>query len=438
LVSTSSLLGKRFILICYALALALYVTRFLSGADLFGIAAFGLFLLAVGLGVFKLLVRTPDQNFLLKLWLAALIVRVLLAIVFDVIVLPRVPSLIEPDAFGYDRAGWQVTLAWQRNGLGPVPDAGIPYDPGYYYLNAIVYALVGHYPIALSVLNAYLGAFLSVLIYLWGERISGRRQVARWGAVLVAFSPSLIYWTSQNLKDGCIFIILATTVLMVSRLSVSPNWRDSIFVVAVLLLSASFRLLLLPTLLIVVVASLAIGLYTKLPRVWFVSLLFTSAVVGFALFQFTFTNQYSMTRGTSPTLESIVVYRNGGARGVTVLSEIEPSVAGILTYMPIGLAYYIAGPFPWVMPTTVRQWGALPEMIVWLAIVPLILIGLVQCLRQARGPGIVILIYLLLFTLGTTFQVANMGTLYRMRLQTWIFCFVLAAWGFDYVRAHWR
>lgn len=59
MVSASILLGKRSILLCYVLALALYVTRFLSGADLFGIAAFGLFLLAVGLGVFKLLVRTP-------------------------------------------------------------------------------------------------------------------------------------------------------------------------------------------------------------------------------------------------------------------------------------------------------------------------------------------------------------------------------------------
>jgi hypothetical protein len=59
LVSASILLGRRSILICYALALALYVTRFLSGADLFGIAALGLFLLAIGLGVFKLLVGTP-------------------------------------------------------------------------------------------------------------------------------------------------------------------------------------------------------------------------------------------------------------------------------------------------------------------------------------------------------------------------------------------
>jgi len=37
----------------------------------------------------------------------------------------------------------------------------------------------------------------------------------------------------------------------------------------------------------------------------------------------------------------------------------------------------------------------------------------------------------LLFVFGTTFEVANMGTMYRMRFQTWVFCFVLAAWGLE-------
>ncbi len=423
-----SLLDRRIIAALLVFAIACFAAKFASGAEALGIFAFVFLLLGSTLIIFKFLVPADDQPFLLRLFILALGVRVMLGIF-----LLTTPDLIEPDSLGYEDRGWIIAQAWQSSGVRLVPEAGVPYDPGYYYLNGIAYALFGHYPITLVITNAFIGAILATPIYLLGMRIYHSRWIAQVAAVLVAFWPSLIYWTSQNLKESVILILLAIGVFKVGELGFSWNARSVAVLLVVTVVLGLFRLLLAPALLIMLIASLALWLRSRSAWRPLGVLLLASPLLLSLVFWFIFKYQYSFTPGNNPTLESLIAYRNSGARGATALPVIPSSLTGILLYLPMGLLYYLAGPFPWIMPTSFRQWFLLPEMLVWLGLVPFTIIGLWRALQSNSRLGVLVLFYLSISAIGTVMMDANMGTMYRQRLGAWIFCFALAAGGFDWV-----
>jgi len=132
-------------------------------------------------------------------------------------------------------------------------------------------------------------------------------------------------------------------------------------------------------------------------------------------------------------LESVIAYRTSGARGATELPVIPSSLTDILLYLPMDLSYYLAGRFSWIMPTSFRQWFLLPEMLVWLGLVPFTVIGLWRSLQSNNRLGVLVLLYLAISAIGTMMMDVNMGTMDRQRRGARIFCFGLAAGGFDWV-----
>ncbi len=409
--------------LCLWLGVAGLCVKILSGSEALGLSAFALVLFAAALYALQRVAAESDRPFLLKLFLAGLGIRLLTAFILFAVRLP-----IEPDAIGYDRIGWKIAQAWQVNGLGFAPEAGVPYDPGYYYLHGLVYRLLGHQPVAMSILNAFIGAFLAVPVFLWAKLAFKNKLVARWGSIGVAFWPALVYWTARDLKDGIILFLLAWTMLAIHRVSTAPTRRELAWIVAALALLGLFRLLYMFALFAIAVVGLAIWLANKLPRLVLVTSLVVCGVVGMGMLQVIFTHQYSVTRGNAPTLESVVAHRNSGASGNSALPEMEPSWQGVLSYMPVGLAYYFGGPFPSLTPATVYQAFAVPEMLGWYVAAPFTLAGFYQYLRRRRT-GALYFTYLAVFALGTTFEVANMGTMYRMRAAVWIFSFAFSAAG---------
>ncbi len=424
----SSFHDKRFVYACLVLALAIYALRLVSGADALGIIAFCLFLLAAFSVGFNLFIEIELQSFLTKLFLLALAVRMVVAIV-----IAANPNLAEPDTMGYSDRGWKIAEAL-RNGLGFLPDAGVGQDPGYYYLNGIVFALLGHHPIALGILNSFLGAALIVPIYLWGLDLSIPSSALRKGAVLIGFWPSLVYFTAQNLKDAVILILLAVILLTLGRLNSLSIGRGLIVISIAVLLLGLFRIFIMPAVVAVVMVTLVWSLKDK--QGWWGTVVIV--LVGVALlvtaFQTVFAEKYSSAPGSWPSIESLLASRNGGARGATALPVVEPTVHAVVSYLPVGLAYYFAGPFLWIPPASFRQWFIVPEMIVWYIFLPLAVIGVWQALRNPSKQGIVIfLLYFLLFSIGTALMTANMGTMYRIRFDAWVFAFMLAVWGLTWL-----
>src|SRR5262249_20166261 len=80
------------------------------------------------------------------------------------------------------------------------------------------YYFIGQSPFAIQLINCALGAGASIAAYKIAILVYPSERIARWTAIATAFSPSLVLWTSQGLKDGPIMLCLCLCVLFALKL----------------------------------------------------------------------------------------------------------------------------------------------------------------------------------------------------------------------------
>jgi len=101
---------------------------------------------------------------------------------------------------------------------------------------------------------------------------------------------------------------------------------------------------------------------------------------------------------------------------------------GAITIIPVGFTYLMLAPFPWQLGS-LRQSITIPEMIVWWASMPLLVMGIVYTIRNRLRNAIAILIFTLMLTLAYSIFQGNVGTAYRQRTQIQVFLFIFIAVG---------
>jgi len=109
------------------------------------------------------------------------------------------------------------------------------------------------------------------------------------------------------------------------------------------------------------------------------------------------------------------------------------SPEGALSALPLGLSYLILAPFPWQL-SSVRQAITLPEMLIWWASLPLLVLGLWFAIKYRIREVAPIIIFTTLLTLTYSILQGNVGTAYRQRAQLLVFYFVFVAIGFVLVK----
>ena len=160
--------------------------------------------------------RTEHGAFLLKLFLAALLLRVLIGTAIFVF---NGQTFFGGDALTYDFFGSAQLSAW---------------DGDKYAANLVTYVCgqgrrigLGHglfrrrrvrpggakYAARFSLINAVIGAVTAIIIFLCAQEVFANVRVARLAAFAVAFYPSLVLWSSQGLKDAPIVFLLALSIL---------------------------------------------------------------------------------------------------------------------------------------------------------------------------------------------------------------------------------
>jgi hypothetical protein len=104
------------------------------------------------------------------------------------------------------------------------------------------------------------------------------------------------------------------------------------------------------------------------------------------------------------------------------------TTGGAITYLPVGLAYFLLAPFPWEI-TSGLQAITLPETLVWWAILPFGIWGLALMLRRHAGAFTVPAAVLVTVTFAYALVESNVGTAYRHRAQILPIGFILCAYG---------
>jgi hypothetical protein len=102
----------------------------------------------------------------------------------------------------------------------------------------------------------------------------------------------------------------------------------------------------------------------------------------------------------------------------------------------VGLAYLLFAPFPWAVHN-IRQALTVPETLVWYALMPALLRGLLFTIRTRFRPALPILVFAASLTCAYAVFQGNVGTAYRQRTQVTMFYFILMAAGLvEKRRAH--
>jgi hypothetical protein len=376
-------------------------------------------------------------SYLVKLFMFALIVRVLIGTAIFVF---KGQDFFGGDAWTYDGFGNLQLLAWQGDKYAQLfVDQYIGGDFrsgwGMNSMVALIYAVVGRNMLSVQYFNSVLGAATAPLIFLCAHELFKNRRVAVVAAIAVAFYPSLVLWSCQGLKDGPIVFFLATSILATLRLGRKWTTFYAVVLAASLLGVLAFRFYVFYMLLAAVVGAFVMGMRAVTAQ----SLIRQFGIVvflGLALMYFGVMRYAAAQYEVYGSLERVQVSRqdlatsakSGFGRDVDV-----STTSGALSTIPLGLIYLLFAPFPWQLGS-LRQSLAIPEMVIWWTAFPLLILGAWFSLKHRLRQMSSIFIFTSMLTLAYSVFQGNVGTAYRQRAQLLVFYFIFVAVGLVLVK----
>jgi len=358
-----------------------------------------------------------EQRTLVPIFLAAFAVRVAVAILI---------AYAAPDGYfalddqRYSALGQELARHWAGQGSYPEDIHGAI---GYYLWNAAIFTLVGPVPLATTLLNGALGAGCCVLAWSLARSIGGE-IAARYAALLTAFFPSLVLWSSLNLKDALAVAAILGCVRATQRL----NARFRFGPLAAIALGLAILGELRGYLALAVAAALAVGIVV--PRLsGRRAPISIAATLALGCLVMVWVGPIEGL-GDEASLESLDHTRRELAFGASAYQgDADISTPGTaLSFLPIGLGYFLLAPAPWQVWNT-RQLLTLPEMLAWYALLPQVVAGFLAALRRRFGAALPLASFALFGTLSYALVESNLGTAYRHRAQVLVLFLVFGAIG---------
>jgi hypothetical protein len=331
-----------------------------------------------------------------------------------------------PDQATYDFfSGWLArywsgeTLVYPAKLLAPGPKA-------YYYIVAALYYAFGAFPIVPKLVNALVGALTVPLTYDVARAVSGRETVALRAATWSAVFPSLVLWSSQNIRDVWVVLLIVFICREALRLHERVTVLGALRLGAAVLLIGQFRAYILFAVTVPILVSFLVRGRAHLLRNAVLGMLVGAVVV----YADRAAGQERRLRFVD--LDALQEMRHYTAVGGSAYQEsVDISTPGrALAFLPKGLAFFLFAPYPWTIRNA-RQLVTLPEMLAFYALIPSMVRGARELLR-GRSPGALMLVLVTLsLTLGYALGEANAGAAYRHRAQVLVFLLIFAAAGLD-------
>ena len=407
----------------------------------------------VGLALGCLLVfrvyRGTDRDFLLTLFLAALAVRVLAAVLVHPYLISRLVTgtrdvtyvgfMFEDDRV-FDNVAWALARTW----AGVIP--GVDRNDGYLinnftYSTGLLYYLLGHELVAAKFLNCFFGAILPVVAFSLGREVGGGR-VGRFAALASAFFPSLLLWSILNLRDVMIVLLLTAAMLATLRFARAPGFVAGALALVPFALIENLRVYVFFVLGFLMPATFFVVNRSAWRRRLAIGVPFAIAVLSIVYV----TNQsqwLGLRYLTDKRLEALDSSRAFGAREAESGIQIEKvprSEGGWVIQMinaPKVLPYVLFAPFPWEARRP-RDVAVVPEMLAWYGVEALGVLALVVYGRRRWRD-----VYLLVTFVGALVVIAaivegNVGTIFRKRSMLMPAAFVMAGIGFVWLEDKWR
>jgi 4-amino-4-deoxy-L-arabinose transferase-like glycosyltransferase len=375
-----------------------------------------------------------DRRFQMKLFVAALLVRWLVGLA---IYYKHQQNFLGADASTYDFFGNALCRSWQGLIDRKTPWLSAITDVhrsgwGMYYYVAALYYILGQNPLAVQLVNAVYGAASCILAYRIARMVWPEQRVSRWAAGLVAFSPSMILWSSQGLKDAPIVFCLCLCSLYTLKLREGFDVKNFLFLLLFLFCLFSLRHYVFYLVFFAVAGSLVVAGKTLTPmRILQGGILVI--LIGLAL---AYVGAGEVPQNTL-NLKQIQAARlwgatvsNSGYGGEIDITD--PQAA--LGFLPLGIIYMLFAPLPWMI-TNLRQLITLPELILWWALSPMLARGFWFALRHRLRASFAICVFTVGLTLAYALYQSNVGTAYRHRAQLYVFFSIFISFGLELRRS---
>jgi hypothetical protein len=388
----------------------------------------------VGFMVYRI---KDDRKFLLRLFVTALLVRVLLG---TLIYTFHLQEFFGGDAFTYDFFGDALLRTWAGDKYYEImvdlfTGGGRSSGWGMLYMVAVIYKVIGRNMLAIQYVNSVLGAATVPVAYLIALEIFPNKRTARTCALLSAFFPSLVLWSAQGLKDGPIVFLLTVSMLATLKLGERLSAKYMVALALALCALITLRFYVFYIVVIAVTAAFVLG-RRPLSAKSFARQFIIMITIGVVLGYFGVSRYASEQFETFGSLRNLQVMRLDAARSAQsgFGEDVDVSTpGGALSAIPLGFSYLLFAPFPWQFGS-LRQLITLPEMIVWWGCIPFLVLGLWFTIKHRARQVAPILIFTFLLTLTYSVLQGNVGTAYRQRAQLLIFYFVFVAVGFVLVK----
>jgi 4-amino-4-deoxy-L-arabinose transferase-like glycosyltransferase len=408
---------------------SLYIGNWIVASPDAGLAIVAGFV-AASICVWIILRDKGDHRFLLRLFTAALLARWIIA---WFVYYKGMQAFFGGDAITYDAFGNALSQSWQG-----LVDPNAPWLVNYtrtdrsgwgmfYYVGSIYY-LLGQNPFAIQLINSVLGAFSCVAVYKIAMIVYPQQRVARMASLLTAFSPSMVLWSSQALKDAPIVLCLCLCMLYTLKL------RNKFHLKSLLLLLASlFCLFTLrhyaAYILFVAMASTFLFTARKFTPLRVLQGGFLALILGLAFIYFGAADVAQQAFDLKHIQAGRVWASKAATSGFGGEVDItDPKAA--LGFMPIGILFVLFAPFPWMI-NNVRQLITLPELVVWWALFPMMLKGYWFALKHRLRESFAICLFISGLVLAYSLYQSNAGTAYRHRAQLYGFFFIFISIGLE-------
>jgi Dolichyl-phosphate-mannose-protein mannosyltransferase len=386
---------------------------------------------AFAIPILVLLAHDEEHTFLVRVFLAGFILRLGLGIA---IYASNYQEFFGGDANTYDQLARSLIQGWQGDEFHEATYNRFVQSGagawGMIYLVAFVYQTIGRNMLAIQFINAAVGAATAAVIYYNAQALFNNSRVSKLAAMMTAFFPSLILWSSQGLKDGLIVMALALSILATLRLMKRVTALWSCVLVACLLVMMGFRFYIFYMMVAAVIGSFVISVKSTSAQ-GFIQRFVAVGLIGLTMTWFgvlrTAGDQWDKYANLEAVQRSRLDMAQTASSGFG--KDVDVSTAGgALTVVPVGLVYLMFAPFPWQM-TSLRQSITLPEMFVWWCCFPLLVLGLWYAIKHRLQEISPILLFISMLTLAYSLFQGNVGTAYRQRSQLLVFYFIFVAVG---------
>ncbi len=374
---------------------------------------------------------TEEKEFITTVFLVGLILRMsfgLMVHIFDM------RETFGGDALQYDANGAHFVEIW----LGHARQTDLQsmqYDPasgtgwGMNYLTGIIYLILGRNILAAQSFCAIVGAATAPMVFFCSRKIFSNFQVARISALSIAVFPSFVIWSSQLLKDGLIIFLLVLAMTMVLQLQSKFSYWSLALLIFSLFGTLTLRFYIFYMVLVAVAGSFLIGISNSDKSMF--RRIAVIILIALSLLYLGVQRNASIELTKFANLERIQSSRSNLSRAADsgFGQDVDVSTTeGAISAIPIGFAYLMFAPFPW-QAANFRQAITIPEVLVWWAMIPFLVMGLIYSVKHKLRNAFPILIFSLLLTLSYSILQGNVGTAYRQRTQIQVFLFIFIGVG---------